>query len=108
MAAPAIGAVISAAGFGLLGGFLSGAAASSAGLAALGGGAVVAGGFGVAGGTAIVATVSAVATSSALAAASKVASAAGIDSYNKIRKMQHTAVSSDDLILETEGDKWQP
>lgn len=53
--APLIGAAISFAGFGILGGWLTGAAASSAGLAALGGGAVLAGGLGVAGGTAIVA-----------------------------------------------------
>lgn len=53
-AAPAIGAAVSAAGFGVAGGTLSGAAASSAGLAALGGGSLAAGGAGVAGGTAVV------------------------------------------------------
>lgn len=54
MAAPLIGAAIgSAAG-------LSGAAATSAGLATLGGGSIAAGGFGVAGGTALITSVSAV------------------------------------------------
>lgn len=46
----------SAASFGLAGGMLSDAAASSAGLAALGGGAVVTGGLRIAGGTAAVAS----------------------------------------------------
>ena len=53
-AAPAIGAAVSAAGFGVAGGTLSGAAASSAGLAALGGGSLAVGGAGVAGDTAVV------------------------------------------------------
>jgi hypothetical protein len=53
-AASTIGAVVSAAGFGVAGGTLSGAAASSAGLAALGGGSLAAGGAGMAGGTAVV------------------------------------------------------
>lgn len=52
LAAPALGAVI---GSSVLG--LSGAAASSAGLAMLGGGALAAGGAGMAGGTALVAGV---------------------------------------------------
>ncbi|MNY17433.1 hypothetical protein D3C86_1507520 [compost metagenome] len=52
--APAIGAAVSAAGFGVAGGTLSGAAASSAGLAALGGGSIASGGLGMAGGTAVV------------------------------------------------------
>lgn len=53
-AAPAIGALASAAGAGVAGGTLSGAAASSAGLAALGGGSLASGGLGMAGGTAVV------------------------------------------------------
>jgi len=55
--APAIGAVVSVAGFGVAGGTLSGAAASSAGLAALGGGSLASGGLGMAGGTAAVTAV---------------------------------------------------
>lgn len=52
--APVIGAMASAAGLGVAGGSLTGAAASSAGLAALGGGSLAAGGLGMAGGTAVV------------------------------------------------------
>lgn len=59
-AAPAIGAAVSAAGFGVAGGTISGAAASSAGLAAIGGGSLAAGGAGMAGGTAIVTAAGAV------------------------------------------------
>lgn len=56
--APAVGALVSSAGFGAAGGTLSGAAASNAGLAALGGGSLASGGFGMAGGTAVVTGVS--------------------------------------------------
>ena len=50
---PAIGAAVSGLGFGVAGGTLSGAAASSAGLAALGGGSLASGGLGMAGGAAV-------------------------------------------------------
>lgn len=53
LAAPAIGGALGASG--LIGPALSGAAASSHGLATLGGGAIAAGGLGMAGGTAVVA-----------------------------------------------------
>lgn len=53
LAAPAIGGALGASG--LIGPALSGAAASSHGLAALGGGAIASGGLGMAGGTAVVA-----------------------------------------------------
>lgn len=52
--APTVGAWVSAAGFGVGGGTLTGAAASKAGLAFLGGGSLASGGAGVAGGTAVV------------------------------------------------------
>jgi len=68
-AAPAIGAMASAAGLGVAGGTLSGAAASSAGLAALGGGSIAAGGAGMAGGTAVVTAAGAVAGGAATTAA---------------------------------------
>ena len=77
-AAPAIGAVVSAAGFGVAGGTLSGAAASSAGLAAIGGGSLAAGGAGVAGGTMIV-----TATGGALGAGISTAAAVVTDRLQK-------------------------
>ena len=55
--APAIGGIVGSAAFGL-----SGAAATSAGLAAIGGGSFAAGGFGMIGGTCVIAGVGAVAT----------------------------------------------
>lgn len=64
-AAPAIGAAIgSAAG-------LTGAAATSAGLATLGGGAIAAGGFGIAGGTALVTGIGGIAGAGAAAAGAR-------------------------------------
>ena len=54
IAAPVIGAAASTVGIGVGGGILSGAAASSAGLAAIGGGSLASGGLGMAGGTAVV------------------------------------------------------
>ena len=57
VAAPAIGGALGVSG--LIGPALSGAAASSHGLAFLGGGAIAAGGFGMAGGTAVVTAVGA-------------------------------------------------
>ena len=65
LAAPAIGAFIGSTVFGL-----TGAAATSAGLAALGGGSLAAGGFGMAGGTALVASVGGMAGASLLGGAS--------------------------------------
>jgi hypothetical protein len=56
--APAIGGIVGSAAFGL-----SGAAATSAGLAAIGGGSLAAGGFGMIGGTCVIAGVGAVAGS---------------------------------------------
>ena len=57
--APAIGAAVSAAGFGVAGGTLSGCAASSAGLAAIGGGSLAVEGGGMLLGTQIVTAVGA-------------------------------------------------
>ena len=72
-AAPTVGALASAAGFGVAGGTLSGAAASSAGLAAIGGGSLAAGGAGMAGGTAIVTATGALAGGATTAAATSLA-----------------------------------
>ena len=77
VAAPALGAALSAAGLGVAGGTLSGAAASSAGLAALGGGSFAAGGLGVAGGTAVVAAAAGTTVATGTAVASRQASKAG-------------------------------
>lgn len=73
LAAPLVGSAI---GSGMLGMGLSGAAATSAGLAALGGGSLAAGGAGVAGGTLVVATVAGAA--GAVTAGSGAALASGI------------------------------
>jgi hypothetical protein len=74
VAAPAVGAALSGLGLGVAGGTLSGAAASSSGLAWLGGGAVAANGLGIAGGTAVVGAVAgASGTGCATYAATKVA-----------------------------------
>jgi hypothetical protein len=77
-AAPAIGAAVSAAGFGVAGGTISGAAASSAGLAAIGGGSLAAGGTGMAGGTAIVTAAGAIAGGGTTAAVASVANKRGL------------------------------
>jgi tellurite resistance protein len=75
-AAPAIGGLIGAKALGL-----TGAAASSAGLAAIGGGALSAGGLGVAGGTTIVASVFGV-TGGAVAAHKMARRTAGLQEFN--------------------------
>lgn len=72
--APAIGAFASGLGLGVGGGTLSGAAASSAGLAALGGGSLASGGLGMAGGTAVVTGVGGAAGAGVGAAAVSLAS----------------------------------
>lgn len=100
VAAPAVGAIVSTAGFGVLGGALSGAAASSAGLAALGGGAVVTGGLGMAGGTAVVATGVAAATTSTLAVASKFASNSGRKSKTNAEKAWSRVVDDNDILFD--------
>lgn len=74
LAAPAIGAFIGSTVFGL-----SGAAATSAGLAALGGGSLAAGGFGMAGGTALIAGVGGVAAGSLVGGASTAVQTIGAD-----------------------------
>ena len=70
-AAPAAGAIVSGLGFGVAGGTLSGAAASSAGLAALGGGSLASGGMGMLGGTCAVASATGASAALSTAAISK-------------------------------------
>ncbi len=92
--APAIGAAASAVGIGVGGGALSGAAATSAGLAAIGGGSVAAGGFGVAGGTAIITGLSAAFGSCVTAACSAFESGqieAGREELAKMARMDREA-----------------
>ncbi|WP_157836436.1 hypothetical protein ACQR5W_08385 [Xanthomonas sacchari] len=84
-AAPKIGAFVSSIGFGVGGGTLSGAAASSAGLAALGGGSLAAGGAGMAGGTAVVTVVGA-ATGSMAGGGIAIAGATLIGRENQARR----------------------
>jgi pimeloyl-ACP methyl ester carboxylesterase len=83
LAAPVIGAAL---GSSVLGGSLTGAAATSHGLAMLGGGAVASGGLGMAGGTAVV-TATGTALGGALGAAT-VSSYVGADRSFRIEKMR--------------------
>jgi hypothetical protein len=82
LAAPAIGAFIGSTVFGL-----SGAAATSAGLAALGGGSLAAGGFGMAGGTALVASVGGLAGASLLGGGSAAARGSSDEQRNLIARL---------------------
>ena len=82
LAAPAIGAFIGSTVFGL-----SGAAATSAGLAALGGGSLAAGGFGMAGGTALVASVGGMAGASLLGGTSAGVRAGADEQRNLIARL---------------------
>lgn len=81
MAAPAIGAVVGSTFMGL-----SGAAATSAGLAALGGGSLAAGGAGMAGGTALVSAIAGGVGAAGVATASNIAE--GNKAKKDLRKTQ--------------------
>lgn len=115
LAAPVIGAAVSAVGFGVAGGTLSGAAATSAGLAALGGGSIAAGGLGMLGGTIVITGFSAAFASGVTAAcvswengevlkAKKKIKQMANDDHNQFKKFynKNKANMSDDLRREWE------
>lgn len=94
-AAPVIGAAVG----GALG--LSGAAATSAGLAALGGGSVAAGGFGMAGGTALLAGLGGLSGAGAAAAGSRLS---GWSAAQIVAEAVKLDVVTRLVIIEAEGD----
>jgi hypothetical protein len=102
-AAPAVGALASAAGLGVAGGTLSGAAASSAGLAALGGGSMAAGGIGVGGGTAVVAAATGAAGAGGATYLSHKADEEGSRTREYMRRAVNEHVDDGDIRFEDEG-----
>jgi hypothetical protein len=99
IAAPAVGAAVSALGFGA-GAGCTGAAASAAGLAALGGGSLAAGGGGVAAGTMVVGGVGTLAGGVATGVATYRVHRAGARSLEQHRRAQKTFVDDDDFVVE--------
>lgn len=97
VAAPVIGGLVSALGFGVAGGTLSGAAASSAGLAALGGGSLATGGLGVAGGTAVVTGAAATVGAGVGAVGSQIASNKGQKSAEAVNRAKRRKLNDDDF-----------
>lgn len=101
VAAPLVGAVVSVAGLGVAGGTLSGAAASSAGLAALGGGAIASGGLGVAGGTVVVSAVGGAVGTLATARTIVGIHKSGRDSANGAARARSESVEEGDIKFES-------
>ncbi|MCP5513506.1 MAG: hypothetical protein H7A24_16580 [Leptospiraceae bacterium] len=102
LAAPLVGATASIAGLGVAGGTLSGAAATSAGLAALGGGSIATGGLGMVGGTAVVAGTSSLISGSVAYNLSKKIDNNGKRTSEAVNNSKHEEVNEGDIKFNEE------